>query len=43
MRNDVFDIILIELFSARGFPLKEEVNIAINNQSSLSGVILVLF
>jgi hypothetical protein len=43
MINLVLDIIVIELCSARGCPLKKQVNIAISNQSALSGVILVLF
>jgi hypothetical protein len=43
MRSFVLDIIVIELCFSRGFPLEEEVNIAIINQGSLFGVILLLF
>jgi hypothetical protein len=39
----VLDIIVIDLFSAGGSPLKRQVNIAIINKSDIYGVILVLF
>jgi hypothetical protein len=42
MRNISLDIIVIEICSARGFPSKRQVNIAIDNQISHLGVILVL-
>ena len=43
MRNFVLDIIVIELFSAGGAPSKRQVNVALSNQSVLSGIILVSF
>jgi hypothetical protein len=43
MRNFVLDIIVIELCSVGVSPLKRQVNIALNNQSAPSGVILVSF
>ena len=42
MRSFVLDIIVIEIFYARGRPSKMQVNIALSNQSALSSVILVL-
>ena len=43
MRTFVLDIIVIELYSAGGFPLEEASELALSNQSALSGVILVSF
>jgi hypothetical protein len=43
MRTFILDIIVIELFSTRGLASKRKVNIALSNQISLSGVIMVLF
>jgi hypothetical protein len=43
MRTFVLDIIVIELCSAGGFPLEEASELALSNQSALSGVILVSF
>jgi hypothetical protein len=43
MRTFVLDIIVIELFSAEVAPSKRQVNIALSNQSALSGVILYHF
>jgi hypothetical protein len=43
MRSIVLAIIVIELCCVRGFPSKRQVKIALSNQSSLFGVIPVLF
>jgi hypothetical protein len=43
MRTFVLDIIVIELFSAGGFPLEEASEHCLSNQSALSGVILYHF
>ena len=42
MRSFVLDIIVIEICSLEVAPSKRQVNITLSNQSSLSGVILVL-
>jgi hypothetical protein len=43
MRSVVLDIVVIELFSARGFPLEEASEHFSLNQSALSGVIMISF
>jgi len=43
MGTTVLDIIVIDLYSNGGFPLKRQVKISLSNRSALSGVILLSF
>jgi hypothetical protein len=43
MRSFVLDIIVIEMFSTEGSLSKRQVNIALGNQSVISGVIFLSF